>query len=127
MIKQLLLVALGGGVGSAARYLLARAIARYIPSIAVHFPLSTFIVNISGCFLAGFLAGLFPIAAGDHSPARLLLLTGFLGGYTTFSAFSIETLSLFQQGHLLVPLLYAASSLLLGLLAAYLGFRLSAL
>jgi CrcB protein len=114
MIKQLLLVGLGGGAGSMLRYLSTLLVARHFTG---HAPLATFLVNVTGCLLVGLLAGLFP--RGDT--ARLLLLTGFCGGYTTFSAFAAENVALWQQGNYPLLALYTTLSVVAGIAAAWGG------
>lgn len=88
-------VFLGGGAGSVARYLTTIAAARLI---APEFPFGTLIVNLVGCFLIGVVHCLAMSSARFSPEARLFLTTGVLGGFTTYSAFNYETLSLFEQG-----------------------------
>jgi fluoride exporter len=92
---QVLAVALGGAVGSALRYVTTLGAARLV---GTGFPLGTFLVNVLGCLLAGFVFGLTEERAFLPPIARILLLTGFLGGYTTFSTFAVETVSLLRDG-----------------------------
>lgn len=120
MLRQLLLVTLGGAIGSALRYLTALLLARhYTGSI----PLATLAVNLVGCFLIGLLIGL----CSDTSHLRLLFITGFCGGFTTFSTFTAESYSMFREGAYGLALLYIAGSVLIGLLALWLGLSLSRL
>ena len=120
MLRQLLLVALGGAIGSTLRYLTALLLARhYTGSI----PLATLAVNLVGCFLIGLLIGL----CSDTSHLRLLFITGFCGGFTTFSTFTAESYSMFREGAYGLALLYIAGSVLIGLLALWLGLFLSRL
>ena len=118
-MKAMLLVALGGAVGSVARYQLSGWILQH--SLAWKFPAGTFTVNVVGCLLAGLLAGLADKHALLTAETRLLLFTGLLGGFTTFSAFGLETMFLLRKGELLV----AGSNILLsvaaGLLALWIG------
>ena len=111
-------VALGGAVGSLARYGLDRFIERR--SFAV-FPWSTFTINATGCLLIGVVVA--ALVDRHHTPAwlRLGLVMGVLGGYTTFSTFAQETLDLFEEGNLGVGMLYAFGSLTLGVAAVYVG------
>lgn len=120
MLRQLLLVALGGAIGSALRYLTALLLARhYTGSI----PLATLAVNLVGCFLIGLFIGL----CSDTSHLRLFFITGFCGGFTTFSTFTAESYSMFREGAYGLALLYIAGSVLIGLLALWLGLFLSRL
>ena len=120
MLRQILLVALGGALGSALRYLTALLLARhYTGSI----PLATLVVNLVGCFLIGLLIGL----CSDMAHLRLLFITGFCGGFTTFSTFTAESYSMFREGAYGLALLYIAGSVLIGLLALWLGICLSRL
>jgi fluoride exporter len=113
-------VALGGAVGSLARYSLDRLIERR--SFAV-FPWATFTINATGCLLIGLVIA--ALVDRDHTPAwlRLGLVMGVLGGYTTFSTFAQETLDLIEEGRIDVAALYAFGSLALGVLAVFLGIR----
>ena len=120
MLRPLLLVALGGALGSALRYLTALLLARhYTGSI----PLATLVVNLVGCFLIGLLIGL----CSETSHLRLLFITGFCGGFTTFSTFTAESYTMFREGASGLALLYIAGSVLIGLLALWLGLSLSRL
>ena len=119
MIKQILLVGLGGGAGSILRYLVSFLTNKYN---SLSFPLATFIVNISGCLIIGLLVGL-SLKHTEVSPnLKLLLMTGFCGGYTTFSAFSLENMQLLQQGNYGIMITYTLTSILLGVAAVYLGY-----
>ncbi len=117
-MKALLAVFLGGGLGSLARY----GLGRWVASLhAHHFPLSTLVVNITACFVLGLIVGL-----ADHrqmlSPtARLFWAMGFCGGFSTFSTFSHESLTLYQDGHLGAMLVYIGGSVLLCLAASVAG------
>jgi CrcB protein len=119
-MRQMLLVALGGCIGSLARYKLGGWMLRHHPE-DWRFPARTFLVNVLGCLIAGILSGL---AERQHlfSPdTRLLLFTGFLGGFTTFSAFGVETVFLLHRGEVWVALGYVISSVILGLAFLWLG------
>jgi CrcB protein len=122
MIKDLLLVGLGGGIGSMLRFLTSRLSARYISSEWAL--VGTFIANIVGCFIIGLVAGwlLFNVEKSQTLP--LLLVTGFCGGYTTFSAFAFENVQLLQSGHTLFSVLYIILSIGVGLLAVWGGLKL---
>ncbi len=121
-MNHILLVGLGGFAGSVARYLLS--------GLALHatapgkFPLGTFAVNVIGCLVAGLLAGLVEKHGLFSAETRLFLFTGLLGGFTTFSAFGLETLYLLRRGAFAMAATYAGASVLLGILAVWLGIRL---
>lgn len=118
MSKMILLVGAGGAAGSIARFLSQQLIARYYPS---SFPWGTLIVNITGCFIIGVIYA-FGEKGNLLSPdMRLLLATGFCGGFTTFSTFAYENISLMREGELLYTFLYIAASIIIGFLAAYVG------
>ncbi|MDR2118703.1 MAG: fluoride efflux transporter CrcB [Tannerellaceae bacterium] len=125
MIKQLLFVGLGGGAGSILRYLITLAVHRWHP--AATFPLATFLANTTGCILIGFLIGLSARHGWMDSHVKLLLVTGFCGGYTTFSTFSLESIRLLENHHYLLLALYIAGSLLAGITSVGLGLLLSKL
>ncbi len=112
-----LLVAIGGGLGAVARYLLSTWIQG---RVGPGFPWGTFAINVSGSFLIGVILGLVERGALS-SQARLFLAVGLLGGYTTFSSFSYENVQIVDTGDLGSLLLNAGGQVLLGLAAAYLG------
>ncbi len=114
---NVLLVALGGAIGSAARYLVGAVIAnRFGPD----FPWGTFIVNVSGSFLIGVILSL---VGGGQLPAgaRLFLAVGVMGGYTTFSTYNYETLQLIQGGEFGAATFNTLGQVVAGLVAVYLG------
>lgn len=111
-------VAIGGGIGAVLRF---AAVQWVTERTTFPFPWGTLAVNLTGSLLIGFLLTLFIEQDADPT-LRLLLVTGVLGGYTTFSAFSYETLSLVQEARWLAALAYAGGSVLLGLLAASVGY-----
>jgi CrcB protein len=119
--KFALLVALGGALGSLARWLLAGAVSQLAP--ALKFPLGTFTVNIIGCFAAGLLAGLAERHGLFGAQARLFLFTGVLGGFTTFSAFGLDMLQMLRRGDWWLASGYAAGSVMVGVLVALLGLK----
>ncbi len=117
MIKSLLIVALGGGVGSAIRYLVSFLISERVTQGV--FPWGTFAVNVIGCFIVGLLYGLLE-GESSHS-TRLLLITGFCGGFTTFSAFINENLCMADAKSYMMMVLYITLSVAVGLLLCYVG------
>jgi len=124
-LKALLLVALGGAVGSVARYKVSGWVLQH--TLDWRFPAGTFAVNVIGCLVAGILAGLAEKHNLLSADVRLLLLTGLLGGFTTFSAFGLETMFLLRRGDLLVAGANVALSVAAGLLALWLGLGLSSI
>jgi CrcB protein len=111
------LVAFGGAVGSVARYLVGTAL---VAMLGPSFPWGTLTVNVTGAFAAGVLLGVGDVR-GVPDATRLLLLTGFLGGYTTFSAFAVETMRLAEQQGALVAGGNVGANLVVGIAAAALG------
>jgi CrcB protein len=118
-MKQLLLVGLGGALGALARWKLGGMVLHHTADW--RFPLSTFLVNFAGCLFAGVLGGLVVKHDWFTPDTRLLLFTGLLGGFTTFSAFGLEAAYLLRRGDWGVALLYVLSSVTCGLLAVWLG------
>lgn len=118
-MKAILLVGLGGGIGSILRYLTSVLVSKQ--ALSSIFPWGTFAVNIIGCLLAGLILGILERQQVLNSDLKILLITGFCGGYTTFSAFSIENIHLLQNGQPLTALLYISTSILLGIMAVWGG------
>lgn len=124
MGAQYIFVFLGGGLGAVCRYL---ATSFFAMRFGAAFPYGTLFVNVTGSFLMGLVMGLLPLLPrGALLPEnlRLLLAVGFLGGFTTFSSFSMETLALLQGAHALSALLNVLANVILGMAAAWAGLLL---
>ena len=120
-MKSFLLVFLGGGLGSALRYFVASAMNQYSKVL----PFGTFTVNILGCLLIGIILGYAQRENTLTSNQTLLLATGFCGGFTTFSAFANENLELIKNGEIFNFSVYTIGSILVGVLAVFIGFYLT--
>ncbi|MCO6178494.1 fluoride efflux transporter CrcB [Ciceribacter sp. RN22] len=120
-MNQILLVAAGGAVGSVCRYLVGAGLLRLAGPA---FPWGTLSVNLVGSFGIGILAELIVARFGASPEMRLLLITGFLGGFTTFSAFALDAVSLFERGEALSSLVYVGASVGLSLVATVAGIGL---
>ncbi len=121
-ILATLYVALGGGLGAALRYQSGRGLTAWLgPQTITAFPWATLAVNVVGSLLMGLLFGWLTKQTGDTDPWRLMLGVGLLGGFTTFSAFSLEMMVLIERGQPLLALTYAAVSVMAGLTALYVG------
>jgi len=118
MIKNFLLVGLGGGIGSIARYLCQRWFNENYPH---PFPWGTFTVNLAGCFLIGIIYAASEKAAVLSPQTRLFLITGFCGGFTTFSTFAFENMNLLRGGDGIYFLIYTLTSVVLGIAAVFGG------
>ena len=118
MIKDILLVGAGSFLGGIARYL----VSLLMKGVSGAFPWATMTVNIAGCLLIGVLWAVFSRSTAS-SQLNLLLTVGFCGGFTTFSTFANESLSLYH-GHVLSAALYIGGSVMLGILSAALGLHL---
>jgi CrcB protein len=124
-MHAVLLVALGGAIGSVLRYETGALVLRQVGT--AQFPWGTFTVNVAGCAIAGLLIGL-----GEHfnyltADARLFIFTGFLGGFTTFSAFGVETIALVERGDWGMAAIYVVASLLCGLAALWVALKIGAI
>lgn len=118
MIKSIMIVFLGSGVGGALRYIVTRAIQGGTHTV---FPIGTFTVNIIGCLLFGLLYGLFERGAFMSANARLLLTVGLCGGFTTFSTFMNENFTFLRTGNVFMFSIYTAVSVFFGFMALYIG------
>ena len=117
-MKALIYVFIGGGVGSIFRFMISNY-AHKLP-MAGCFPLGTLLANVLGCFCIGIFSSLFK----ENEYLKYLLVTGFCGGFTTFSTFSMENITLWQSGQYGILVLYLTLSIALGLSAVYLGSQL---
>jgi CrcB protein len=124
MIGVVFAVALGGMIGTLARYATGNWVTSHFPQ---HFYGATLAVNLVGCLLIGYLYGLFVIRPEVPEALRAGLMVGFLGGLTTFSSFSLDTLRLLENGQAPMAIGYAAASVLGGLLATWAGLTLTKL
>jgi len=120
MIKNFLIVGVGGAVGSMLRY----AVQKFFQAqAAAAFPTGTLLVNIAGCFLIGILWSLVSRSLTWNEEMKLLLMTGFCGGFTTFSAFTLEGIGLLKENRTVLFVIYLSASVLGGLLATFIGIR----
>jgi CrcB protein len=122
MFKTILCIAIGGAIGSVLRYLTTVLVSKYWSS---QFPLATFITNVLGCFLIGLLIGILERNNLSNSHLKWFLITGFCGGYTTFSAFGYENYSLLQGNNSILAFTYIGLSVFVGIMAVGLGLFLS--
>jgi len=120
---NILLVGIGGFLGAASRYAVGGWVHKWLDS--PWFPYGTLTVNILGCFLIGVLAGFAETRQFLTAEMRLLTMVGFLGGFTTFSTFGYESVSLLRDGQFLGIFWNIALHLSLGLLAVWLGLNLT--
>lgn len=115
---EIILVAVGGAVGSAMRYITSNWMAA---RFGTEFPMGTLLVNVAGCFLIGLFMALATERLSISPYWRLLLVVGFLGGLTTFSSFSYETMRLLQEADIMQAFYNVGLNVLVGFLATWLG------
>ena len=115
-----LIVFLGGGIGAAVRHLVNQAVGRLA---GTEFPFGIMAINITGSMIMGLAAGFFAFKATESwsQDARLFVTTGILGGYTTFSAFSLDAMLLYERGEALTALVYVVGSVVLSILGLAFG------
>lgn len=118
-IDSMIIVALGGALGSLFRYILA--IWAQTISKSIDFPYGTLLVNLIGCFMIGFLSQLVEARGALTSESRAFILIGILGGFTTFSAFGNDTINLLRDGETLNALANVGANVIFGLILVWLG------
>ena len=116
-----LLVFIGGGLGSTVRHIVNVVCPRFLGTA---FPYHTFIINITGSTIMGLVAGYLAFKGEATQPWRLFLMTGILGGYTTFSAFSLDTALLYQRGEVALAAVYVMGSVVLSIAGLFAGLAL---
>lgn len=116
-----ILVFFGGGLGAALRHAINVGCAR---ACGTNFPYGTFVINISGSLVMGLIAGYLAFKGEASQPWRLFLMTGILGGYTTFSAFSLDTIVLYERGEIGLAALYVVGSVVLSIVGLVAGLAL---
>jgi CrcB protein len=116
-----LLVFVGGGIGSTLRHIVNVVCPRFL---GTNFPYHTFIINISGSTIMGLIAGYLAFRGEASQSWRLFLMTGILGGYTTFSAFSLDAALLYERGEIVLAALYVAGSVVLSIAGLFAGLAL---
>ena len=120
-MQSLIIVFIGGGLGASLRHLINQACQRFF---AIEFPTGIMLINISGSILMGVAAGYFAFKASESwsDTARLFLTTGVLGGYTTFSAFSLDAMLLWERGEPGLAVAYVLGSVVLSIIGLAAGF-----
>lgn len=121
MLKQIILVGLGGGLGSIFRFLTSYFTGKYVLG---NFPVATFVVNILGCLILGLVIATINKGVTGHENLKLLFITGFCGGFTTFSTFAFENVQLFNQQHYTTLIIYSIVSICIGFTAILVGMHL---
>jgi CrcB protein len=120
-VMNYLLVFVGGGLGSVLRHIVNVVCPRLFGTT---FPYHTFIINITGSTVMGLIAGYLAFKGDAAQPWRLFLMTGILGGYTTFSAFSLDTAMLYERGEIALAALYVLGSVVLSIIGLFAGLAL---
>ena len=115
------LVFIGGGLGASLRHAINVGCAR---ACGINFPYGTFVINITGSLVMGIIAGYLALKGEASQPWRLFVMTGILGGYTTFSAFSLDAVTLYQRGEMGLALFYVLGSVILSIAGLFAGLAL---
>ena len=115
------LVFIGGGLGASLRHAINVGCAR---ACGINFPYGTFVINITGSLVMGIIAGYLALKGDASQPWRLFIMTGILGGYTTFSAFSLDAVTLYQRGEMGLALFYVLGSVILSIAGLFAGLAL---
>jgi CrcB protein len=124
MVKLMLLAGAGGFIGSAARYSMQVLYYKLFPSASISmFPVVTLLINIAGSLVIGIIYGLSDNGKLASEEIRIFLATGICGGFTTFSAFSLESITLLKSGETLYFIIYVCASVILSIAAAYAGVK----
>ncbi len=113
-----ILVFIGGGLGASLRHTVNVGCARVC---GINFPYGTFVINITGSLVMGIIAGYLALKGEASQPWRLFVMTGILGGYTTFSAFSLDAVTLYQRGEMGLALFYVLGSVALSIVGLFAG------
>jgi CrcB protein len=121
-MKLFLYASGGGAIGAGARYLIGRA---FMQAGFIEFPWATLTINVTGSFLMGVLIEVLAQRFNASNDLRTFLATGVLGGYTTFSSFSLEFATLYERGNMTAAFGYVAASVILGLFAIFAGLWIS--
>jgi CrcB protein len=119
MLKNFMLVGLGGAIGTMFRYAL------YVIFKTQHFPFATLLINITGSLFIGLVLGMGLKHLDFNNDWKLFLATGICGGFTTFSAFSLENFQLLQQGRYFLSAIYILASVIAGIIAAWIGYKIT--
>jgi fluoride exporter len=122
LVQRLILIGLGGLVGTLCRYGLSSLVDK---RVGATFPTGTLLVNVIGCFLAGFLFFAFTEKVVVSDIVKTAVMIGFLGGFTTFSAFGLQTFTLFKDGEMFAAMLNVVLSNVAGLLTVWVGYSLA--
>lgn len=121
-MSEIILVFIGAGIGGVARFILSSIVYAYTGRA---FPYGTLVINLTGCFIIGFSYTVINYKFENLAPyLTAFIIVGILGGYTTFSSFSLETLNLIQKGNIFAGLSNILLSVLVGILATYAGIKL---
>ncbi len=126
MFSDLFFIFLGGGIGSVLRYLITILGEKTMYELFEQpNPVGTFVVNVVGSFAIGLLYGYFQENINVNESLKLFLLVGFLGGFTTFSSFSLDTFKLIQSGETMIAIIYIVASIVLALGFTYFGIKMT--